>query len=252
MLQIVPESQEKFFEEKDDAVKKAAEHALEKQHKGVKVLSVDKGVVMLGGETPDVASHVHAVAAVDQVPGVRRVESKVVVKNDAPVSTYYYATRGQDVEGSPTLNDAWLTTQVKMRLIGNEFVPSMDVHVDTWDGVVTLFGKVDNERAKIEAGKEAQKVEGVARVHNDLAVDTSIKREKVADKDIESDVKRLLSKDSLADVKVGVRNGVIKLTGKVDTQTERVRAAMVSRTAKGARAVKNELEVEKREMALPK
>jgi len=131
-------------------------------------------------------------------------------------------------------------------------VPSMDVHVDTYDGVVTLFGTVGNARAKTEAGKEAQKVQGIARVQNDLAIDASIKREKVADKDIEVDVKRLLANDSLDAVKVGVKNGVVKLSGKVDSHTDRARAALVSRTAKGARAVKNELEVQKREIEVPK
>ena len=203
-------------------------------------------MVVLGGKARDVPAHVHAVGIVDRIEGVRRVETRVEVENQQPVVAER-RTGGRRDMSNPTLSDAWLTTQIKLKLIGNEHVPSPDVHIDTDNGVVTLWGKVDTDRAKSEANKEAQSVEGVTRVHNDLVVDASMRQATVADKDIEQDVKRILSNEAMENVAVDVKNGVIKLSGKVDSQSKKVRAAMTSRTVRGARAVKDDLKVERQE-----
>jgi osmotically-inducible protein OsmY len=41
-----------------------------------------------------------------------------------------------------TASDLWITSATKMRLLADSQTPALDINVDTWDGVVTLFGKV--------------------------------------------------------------------------------------------------------------
>jgi len=261
LTQIVPESTEKKVSENDSELKKQIENKLgaSEDLKGIEPKSVDKGVVVLGGKARDLPVLVHAVNLIDRMPGVRRIETKVKVEHEGSGDKHAGYTpigrSGQEAKdmSSQTLADAWLTTQVKLKLISDENIPMRDVHVDTWDGVVTVWGKVDSEKAKSEATKDAEAVPGVTRVHNELAVDSSIKRETVADKDVANDVKRILSNHSINKIDIDVNNGVVKLSGKVDSQGQKIRAAFLSREAKGARAVKNDLEVEgaKRQMDIP-
>ena len=45
----------------------------------------------------------------------------------------------------------WITSDTKMRLLADGRTPALDINVDTWNGVVTLFGSVpsrDSCRAK--------------------------------------------------------------------------------------------------------
>jgi len=199
LLQVVTPDQAKVVAASDDVIRRTSETTLENApalaKSDIRVFSVDKGIVMLGGRARDVAAHAHAVDLIDRVNGVARVESRVQVENDALVTTFYYPTEGKDFS-SPTPEDSRLTTQVKMRLLGNANIPSLSVDVATRDGIVNLFGTVDSERAKVEAEREALQVNGVVRVNNDLHVSThAAKNVSVADSEIESNVKVLLSKE---------------------------------------------------------
>jgi hyperosmotically inducible protein len=83
LLQVVPKSMSDSVEQADDAVKDAAQQALEADaalnDSGISVASVNKGVVLLSGEAKTLDVQVRAVETVRQVPGVRRVSSEMTL-----------------------------------------------------------------------------------------------------------------------------------------------------------------------------
>jgi hyperosmotically inducible protein len=237
-LQVVATSQEKRVERSDDAIRDAAKKwlAQDRRTADLKVIAVDKGVLTLGGETEELSSHVYAVSALARLGGVRRIETKAIVKGEPALIGSKSTT--------PAAKDAWTTTQVKLRFIGEKDIPSMKINVDTDNGTVTLFGSVANESARTHAGKVAAKVEGVKKVQNEIVVDTSLRsEEKLADSEIKADVEKLLSVEDLPRINVAVKNGVVEIAGSVPRESDRTRAAMLSRSAKGARAVKNNVTI---------
>ena len=113
-------------------------------------------------------------------------------------------------------------------------------------GVVTLFGIVPSQQAKDAAGADTRRVSGVKRVVNDLQVMTRAKEAavKVRDEDIESYVKKALEKADFKDIRVEVKNGVVRLMGTVPSGARRLDAAVAARSIEGVRAVKDDLRIE--------
>jgi len=66
--------------------------------------------------------------------------------------------------------DGAITARVKSRFIGDKYVDAFDINVDTYEGVVTLKGEVNNNIAREQAGKIAAAVDGVASVDNQIRV----------------------------------------------------------------------------------
>ena len=140
------------------------------------------------------------------------------------------------------IEDAWITTKVKLRFMSDADVPVLDVNVDTRDGAVTLFGTVATEAQKQAATLVTKQVDGVTKVENRLQVVPPSGQEAVAvqDADLRQEVEQRLHgrKDLESDnIKVEVENGVIRLSGTVDSQTDRFAALTAARITRGARAV---------------
>jgi osmotically-inducible protein OsmY len=84
LLQVVPSAERKAVKRSDDEIKKDLDAAW-KSHKGlhdsgVKVQSVNDGVVLLSGKTKSHAAYVESVEIADAVRGVKRVSSEVVLE----------------------------------------------------------------------------------------------------------------------------------------------------------------------------
>jgi osmotically-inducible protein OsmY len=84
LLQVVPSSARKAVKRSDDEIKKDLDAAW-KSHKGlndsgIKVQSVNDGVVLLAGNTKSHAAYVESVEVADAVRGVKRVSSEVVLE----------------------------------------------------------------------------------------------------------------------------------------------------------------------------
>ena len=69
-----------------------------------------------------------------------------------------------------SLDDAWIHTKIKAKLIDNPDTPSRKINIDVVDQVVTLHGQVETIAAKDEAERTAKQTEGVKRVNNLLKV----------------------------------------------------------------------------------
>jgi hyperosmotically inducible periplasmic protein len=79
LLQVVPQSDKDAVKATDENIEDAVEAALDadKSVKGVKVASVNKGVVLLSGTTPDLESRLKAIEIALACPGVRRVSEEI-------------------------------------------------------------------------------------------------------------------------------------------------------------------------------
>ncbi len=138
--------------------------------------------------------------------------------------------------------DIDITFAVKMELLNDSAVPSHLIDIATDQGVVTLSGSVDNALAKDRAAALAEMIKGVRAVVNDIQVKPVAR----SDAEIETDVKEALVEDPAADsyeVKVGVANGHVTLTGKVESWAEKTLAGQVAKGVRGVRGVSNAISV---------
>ena len=79
LLQVVPESEKKLVDASDDKIEDGVKAALQsdKTLDDVKVASVDKGVVLLKGKTPDLGAKLKAIELTLATPGVKRVSAEI-------------------------------------------------------------------------------------------------------------------------------------------------------------------------------
>jgi osmotically-inducible protein OsmY len=255
LLQVVPEARQERVTASDKEIQTNVQTKLD-DHAAladVSVQSVNDGVVLLGGEVKTLGAHLRAIQVASRVPGVRRVSSEIKSPDELGDDEIYSdrapapADSQKGVTASAT--DMWTTSAVKMRLVADDRTPGLGINVDTDGDTVTLFGMVPSAAAKAAAEEDALKVSGVKKVQNDLQVVPEAKEAsvKAKDADVQAQVESAISKrDDLrdADIDVEVSNGVARLTGTVQSQSQRLTAAVVARTAGGVRAVKDELRIE--------
>jgi hyperosmotically inducible protein len=147
-----------------------------------------------------------------------------------------------------SMPDAWITTKVKSTLLTTDGVSAAKVHVDTIDGLVTLYGSVPTAAEKAKAEQAARSVEGMRDVRNLLQV-VSTPTEKVvaiSDEALEKTVSAALTADpALADSSIKVQSvnkGVVLLSGSAKTLSDHVRALEDARRIDGVRRVASEIQ----------
>lgn len=116
-----------------------------------------KGAVQLSGFVNSPSQVERAIAVTRNVEGVKSVENGITLK-DGP------ATVGNAVD------DGIVTAKVKSALLSDESIKSFDIAVVTRKGQVQLSGFVDNQGQIDLAMALAGKVEGVARVDNEMSI----------------------------------------------------------------------------------
>jgi hyperosmotically inducible protein len=215
----------------------------------IKVRSVDNGVVLLAGTAKTLSDHLRALEVAARVDGVRRIASEIVSPNALGDGEIWRdGAWDPKVAERSAAADLWTTSAVKLRLLANMDTPGFDINVDTADGVVTLFGVVDSAKTKAAAEEEARKVDSARNVRNELQVVAPAAQAAMADKD--SDIKaavqkRLAANSLLSDAKldVDVKNGVVRISGNVTSQLDRLTALTVARTTKGTRRVVDDIKL---------
>lgn len=255
MLAVVAPSRQEAVAATDDEIKKQVEASLKQDpalsDSSITVESVNAGTVVLSGTAATMTDHLCAVEDARAVPGVRQVASEIKSPDKLSDSEIWRDTKGATKEAANTttgaVSDMWITTASKVKLMANEKTPANEINVDTRKGVVTLFGMVPSQAAKSAAETEVKSVSGVKSVRNELQVVAPAKQEAVEAKDsdlkdrITKRVDETLSDDS--DVDVEVKNGVVRLTGKVENQTDRLSALTIARSTSGVRSVVDELQL---------
>jgi osmotically-inducible protein OsmY len=250
LLQVVSARATAAINASDDQIKRHVVKAFQADRRlagsGISVQSVNKGVVLLGGETSSMTTHLRAITTAAGVPGVQRVATEVKGPDtlaDAELGQKASPHAGRMASSlGDTATDMWITSATKLRLLAKSDTPALDINVDTTNGRVTLFGIVPSQKAKRAAGVEASKVSGVKSVSNELQVVASAyqKSVKANDADVKSAVEQALERRQDVtgkDISVQVKDGVARLTGTVPNEEARVTAATVVRATPGVRAV---------------
>jgi osmotically-inducible protein OsmY len=128
-------------------------------------------------------------------------------------------------------------------------VESAGIEVDVSMGIANLRGKVQSLAAKQAAESLARNTVGVMDVHDELTIEPHAP---VADKTITLHVLGALSYEpSLGTFKLDAKShdGVVTLTGQVDSFFERAEAGEVAAGIRGVRRVDNQLTVKRPEVA---
>jgi hyperosmotically inducible protein len=134
-------------------------------HRNVSVtktkVSVNNGVVTLRGNADNQAQKDLTTEYAKDIHGVKSIRNEMnIVKPDPTVTD-----RAVD-----PIDDASITAQIKVSLVTHRSTHSLDTHVKTKDGVVTLTGKAKNPAEKALVSKLALDTKGVKNVVNEIAL----------------------------------------------------------------------------------
>ena len=138
--------------------------------------------------------------------------------------------------------DFEINSAVDRKLLHDSSVPGNDIDVGTEHGIVLFSGTVPNILAKERATTIAESVKGVRSVVNNLTV----KPVSRTNHDIRMDVEAALLYDPATDayeVTPTVNDGVVTLTGTVDSWQEKNLAASVAKGVRGVTGVNNDITV---------
>lgn len=141
------------------------------------------------------------------------------------------------------MTDKNITLAVETRLKNAEDVPAHLIDAETREGVLILSGSVDNILAKQRATQVAEEVKGVRYVINNIEV-TPPRRE---DDVLRKQIRHALASDAATEFyefDVSVNDGIVTLSGAVDSMQERWLAERVAKGIKGVQEVYNQVVVE--------
>lgn len=148
------------------------------------------------------------------------------------------------------MDDSAITAKVKAALLDNDSIKSTDISVKTDKKVVTLSGFVQSQAQAEAAVAAAKKVEGVTSVSDKLHVrdskESSMKGY-AGDAATTSEVKAKLLADDIVpsrNVKVETTDGVVQLSGTVESQAQSDRAESIAKAVDGVKSVKNDLKMQ--------
>ncbi len=185
-------------------------------------IQVQNGIVTLTGTVPSLAQKQSIIGIARRTIGVRDVIDKITV---VPLQKR---------------TDAQIEQSVRRALFGNlskEELAAISVH--SANGVVTLTGTLTGSYPKQLAGVLSSWVRGVVEVKNDITVKPSQIR---GDLDILADIKAQFAHDPFipqSGITVSVENGLVTLTGIVDSFLQASRAENVARFTPGVVDVHN-------------
>ena len=202
--------------------------------------------------------------------GCHRPASKEEVKQTA--STAAAEIKTQSAEARDRFNDAWITTKIQSKLVGDRDIKARDIDVSTHDGVVTLKGHVLNEPLRQLAETLAKNTDGVTQVVNQLQTQiappvpvraqngatpgavattgTADAGAPVATDASDARITSAIQSKYFMDDRIKARHinvtsskGVVTLSGEVADETERAQTLLLARTTDGVTRVEDTLTV---------
>ena len=164
----------------------------------------------------------------------------------ALLATGCVSTRTQQAPGE-AIDDRLTTGRVKTALIEDPSTKAGKIDVETFRGVVQLNGFVDSAAAKGEAAAVTGKVHGVKEVRNNLrlAPEKATLGEVIDDSAVTAKVKTALIADPVTkarQINVETKEGVVQLSGFVDSAAEQSKATEVARNVSGVKSVDNQID----------
>jgi hyperosmotically inducible periplasmic protein len=178
------------------------------------------------------------------------------------------------VRAGDRLADSWLTTKIQAQYFADEDIKARYINVSTREGVVTLKGRVDSERAREEALNIARYTDGVTRVEDQMTVGASAAAgaapetpgpadvgspvattgtlpadagvARIDDASVTSRIQAKYFLDrSLKErrIEVDTRERVVTLRGELASDNERAQALLLARSTEGVERVEDALTV---------
>jgi hyperosmotically inducible protein len=158
-------------------------------------VDTDNGFVTLSGIVKTPAEAERATELAQEVDGVRQVSSNLKVESSSEADStnteiqegtnqvrgdLAEATQraGSTVEGTAekagnAVKDAGITSEIKLKLAGDDLLSALKIDVDTNNGIVSLTGDVKSKQQADRAVEIAKKVDGVEKVRSKLVVKPS-------------------------------------------------------------------------------
>jgi osmotically-inducible protein OsmY len=189
-------------------------------------VNADDGVVKLRGTVGSLRSRFEAKKAAERVYGVKSVDDQLQVK----------------ILGAKSRDDADLRGLVLQALALNSEIPS-SVDAAAVNGVVTLSGVVSHHFEREEAEAVASKVSGVTSIDDQITIvppGPSVH-------DVKHSIKKALERSAkldAADLSVESSQGIVTLSGVVDSWANHDAAVAAAWAAPGVRHVEDQISVE--------
>ena len=204
--------------------------------------------------------------------GCHRPASKAEVQQTA--SDAAAKVKVESAKAREQLADAWLTTKIQSKFVGDHEIKATDINVSSHDGVVTLKGRVLNDPMRKLAVAIAQNTDGVRQVVDQLNVEIAppvparaqnaatsgavattgtadnTARSATASASDDARITSSIQSKYFMDERIKGRHigvatdgGVVTLNGEVGDETERAEALLLARTTEGVKRVEDSLTV---------
>ena len=211
-------------------------------------VSVQKGKAILTGKVDEKVSKELASEIARGVSGITDVDNQIVVEPN------YLPNFGRSGFGDQ-IDDASISAAIRSKLQWNKDVDSVGTTVVTKGGRVTLSGTAASKVAKDNANRLAMNTRGVNSVNNQLVIQdkpmtkeqkdmqkTDDESHNISDSWITAKVKSSFmysSNISGGDIDVSTNDGIVTLTGKVASGSERSLAIETAQNIRGVKSVKS-------------
>lgn len=192
-------------------------------------VDVSDGVVTLKGTVPTFNSRLAAFSSAMMIAGVRDVHNLLTVEYPGGIITY---------------SDEEIRSNIQSVFSRSPDIDIDDVRVEVKDGIVVLEGAVPSFWQKGLAEDLAGNVSGVLDIQNHLAV---VLPETALDKGVAESIVSTLERSDTVDpdtITVAVHEGVVTLSGVVDSWPARQTAYEIASYTPGVVGVRNNLMVE--------
>jgi osmotically-inducible protein OsmY len=193
-----------------------------------------------------------------------------VAYSQAPVDNATQPTPPMDQridQGHSAVKDAWLHGKLESALLFNEQLNSFDIDTDVRNGVAYLQGAVESDIDRNLAGEIAESIDGISGVNNELVVDKA--KASMASRSEESAQRQTFKQSVLnatltariksqllmngnttgTDINVDSKDGIVTLSGSVETNEEKELAVRIASNTGGTQSVNDRLTVEPAEEA---
>ncbi len=182
------------------------------------------------------------ILAIAVVPACNRAKTDETAERAAGEARQAAAT------ASDRLADGWLATKIQAQYFADEDVKARFINVSADEGVVTLKGRVDTDAARAEAVSIARNTDGVRQVQDMLLVGAPANSDEAREAAwITTQIQARYFAESVingGDIDVATNNGVVTLSGRVNSAAEKSDAVAVARSIDGVARVDDRLVVE--------
>jgi len=208
-------------------------------------VKVQEGKVELTGSVDDEVRKDLAKQIALGVEGITSVDNNLLVDSDRERAV----SESTERSFAEVVEDASITAAVKSKLMWSRQHNALDVTVETHTGVVTLTGTAGSSEARAMAVDLAMDTRGVVSVDNQLTIDSTMEiadeaagsfGQSVSDTWITTKVKSTYAMSSNVtgrDISVTTANGIVTLTGTVDSGEERELAVQLAKNINGVNEV---------------